>query len=96
MLQLKCLFLRIVNNEWPSNNEVGRGCERLRDATMARDLRSVARDEVDFSVALRSARVAAKSCEVELDAAADCKGKAVALYDMMHSHGTETFASVFS
>src|SRR6266487_2023719 len=27
--------------------------------------------------------------EVELDAVADCKGKAVALYDMMHSHGAE-------
>ena len=27
--------------------------------------------------------------EVEFDAAADCKGKAVALYDMTHSHGAE-------
>jgi predicted transglutaminase-like cysteine proteinase len=27
--------------------------------------------------------------EVELDAVADCKGKAVALYDVMHSHGAE-------
>src|SRR5438552_16005298 len=60
--QLKCLFLPIVNNEWPSNNEVGRGCERLRDATMARDLRSVVREEADFSVALRFARVTAESC----------------------------------
>jgi hypothetical protein len=32
--------------------------------------------------------------EVELDAVADCKGKAVALYDIMHSHGVENLRLV--
>jgi predicted transglutaminase-like cysteine proteinase len=49
------------------------------------DLRSI---PYGFSMEWKTPR------EVETGAAADCKGKAVALYDLMHSHGAENIRLV--